>query len=134
MCRGYGVVRDLCQCGIGSSWVEAEDLLEAIICHDEVGDSCSLLFVKEVVVCDGQEGHFVDRLEGGTSVKVHAAAHQFLKGRVAGWGGDGGGADGLGSKDAGRRIVVALVNQPVHMLVQLHSWVEVEICGSLGDL
>ena len=47
-------------CGLGSSWIEADGLLEAILFHGEVGDSCPLLFVEEVVVCDGQEGHLVD--------------------------------------------------------------------------
>ena len=97
-------------CDFGGVWVEAECLLKTMLCHCEVGDGGPLLFVKEDVVCDGEEGHFIDRMEGCPGVVVHLTAHQFLKGFVAGGEGDVCWADGLGDKHVCRGIVVATVD------------------------
>ena len=111
-----------------------KEFFEDILRHCEVDDGGPLLFVEEVVVGDGQEGHFVDGLEGCQCVEVHAAAHQFLKGFVMGGKGDVCGTDGLGSSHACGGIVVLMIDRHVHVFVSLCHRVEVKICGGLWGL
>ena len=120
--------------GFGAAGVEAKGLFEPILSHGEVGDGGPLFFVEEVVIGDGEEGHFVDRLEGGLCVEVDAASHQLLEGFVVGGHVNDGGADGLGSKHACCSIVVTAVYGHVGMFVAFCSRVKIEVCSALGDL
>ena len=80
--------------GLNAAGVESEGLFETVLSHCKVGDGGPLFFVEEVVVGDGEEGHFVDRLEGGSCVEVDATPHQLLEGFVAGGHGYVGGVEG----------------------------------------